>query len=539
MRNTQWHTLTLSLSLSSLSLSLLSRQKKNPKGLFRKTTLDSYATDSPEWTTVLDIDALAKEDDISWVWKGSTALPRSRDPLSNNGQRTTLSLLSLSRGGSDAVHIKEFDLLKGTFVKEEGDDENQQTPFVLPEAKTKASYKSRNVLLVGTDMGEGSLTDSGYARTVREWVRGTPLKDAPIVFEGERTDVSVGMYISDQRFRGGGLYEVRYRSITFYTSAYSARPVQYEHLLAPHEREEQGIVIDDPPDFVDVDIQDDASFDIVGKMLLVTLRSDWQPNKDGPTYAKGSVVYTDAETLLIKGSEACEYSVLFAPTPRTALDYYTATKNFVVVVTMDNVKNKMDFYRIVDEGSGLERVGGDNEPKIRSNSVSPVDPLLSDEFWFTTSGYTQPSTLFLADASRVTEENDEEEDFYVVKQLKSLPPQFNADELEVQQRTATSKDGTEVPYFMIWKKGTELNGKNPTLVYGYGGFEVSLGPHYVPTAGIAWLERGGVYVEAIIRGGGEFGPWWHQVCCCCSGGCRSQTLGCLTILSFALFQRRL
>uniref|UniRef100_A0A7S1GJZ9 Prolyl endopeptidase n=1 Tax=Cyclophora tenuis TaxID=216820 RepID=A0A7S1GJZ9_CYCTE len=246
-------------------------------------------------------------------------------------------------------------------------------------------------------------------------------------------------------------------------------------------------------------------------MLFISLRSDWTPKEDGPTYEKGSLLYVSAETFLSHGKEACDYSVLFAPTPRTALEYYSVTKNYVVLVTMDNVQSKMDFYQIVDDSTQLKRVGGDSTPKIRSNSVSPVDALESDEFWFTTSGYTQPSTLFLADASKSLNDNDNDnEDAYVIQKLKSLPPQYDSTDLEVQQRTAISKDGTEVPYFLIMKKGTKLNGKNPTLVYGYGGFEISMGPHYTATAGIAWLERGGVYVEAIIRGGGEFGPSWHQ-----------------------------
>jgi prolyl oligopeptidase len=165
------------------------KDSRNPKGLWRKCDMASYRTATPDWTTVLDVDQLAEQDGISWVWKGSSPLPRSRDPLS--ADRVTRALLSLSRGGSDAVHVKEFDLTTGEFVR--------QDPFNVPEGKTRASYKSRNVLLVGADFGPESLTDSGYPRTVREWVRGTDLQDAPVVFEGEKTDVSVSMYISDER----------------------------------------------------------------------------------------------------------------------------------------------------------------------------------------------------------------------------------------------------------------------------------------------------------------------------------------------------
>lgn len=164
------------------------KDSENPKGIWRKTTLEDYKSEEPKWKTVLDVDALAEKDGISWVWKGSQALPRRRDPMSEDGRVVTRSLLSLSRGGSDATFLKEFDMLAEEFVAED--------PFNLPEAKTRASYKSRDVLLVGSsfeDDKEGSLTDSGYPRTVREWERGTPISEAKTVFEGEKTDVAVNV----------------------------------------------------------------------------------------------------------------------------------------------------------------------------------------------------------------------------------------------------------------------------------------------------------------------------------------------------------
>ena len=238
------------------------KDSNNPKGLWRKTTLQSYKVSDVEWETVLDVDELAKKDEISWVWKGSRLLPRARDPT--NGKIVTRCLLMLSNGGSDAVHVKEFDLVENKFVEND--------PFVLPEAKSDVSYRSRDVLTVGTDFGPDSLTDSGYPRTVREWVRGTSLDDAPTVFEGEKTDVSVFSYVADQRNWNGDLYEVRGRSIDFYTQKYWIRKIQYEHLLAPDDPARNGIP--DPPDFVQVDIQDDASIDFLGQMLLIRLRSD-------------------------------------------------------------------------------------------------------------------------------------------------------------------------------------------------------------------------------------------------------------------------
>ena len=228
------------------------KDSRNPKGLWRKTTLASYAQpEAPaavQWETVLDVDALAEKDGVSWVFKGSTPLPRARDRREHQ-HMVSRALLSLSRGGSDAVHIKEFDLVTGDFVSGSGssscsastdgneNDSDTAAAFDLPEAKTRASYKSRDVLLVGSDFGPDSLTDSGYPRTVREWVRGTPLAEAPVVFEGEPKDVSVGVYISDERVWGdaNSIYEVRYRSLTFYTTKYWVRKLAPEHLLAPDD----------------------------------------------------------------------------------------------------------------------------------------------------------------------------------------------------------------------------------------------------------------------------------------------------------------
>jgi len=501
------------------------KDSKNPKGLWRKTVMSSYKTENPEWSTVLDIDALAERDGISWVWKGSTALSRRLDPMSNGGKRITRTLLSLSRGGADATYVKEFDLVSETFVDE-------HDGFTLPEAKTSASYKSRDVLFVGTDFGDGnSLTDSGYPRVIKEWVRGTKLQDATTVFEGEKTDVSVSTYISDQRLRDGPIYEVRSRSMTFYTTKRWVRRVQYEHLLAPNDPLREGISDDEPEDFIEIDIQEDASASFFGKWMMISLRSDWEPvpaagstgnTSNNKVYKSGSLLYVDAETFLLKGKEACDYKVLFEPTDRTANDGYAFTKNYLILSTMDNVKSKLDFYKLTD--NGCEYVGGNKEAQIISCDASAIDPTENDQIWLYTSGYTQPSTLSLGDASRVekkkvvVEETGEEEgnnnnakkESYFVEDLKSLPEMYNAAGLVVDQKFATSKDGTKIPYFMVSKKDIVLDGNNPTLLYGYGGFEISLGPKYIATVGVSWLERGGVYVEANIRGGGEFGPAWHQ-----------------------------
>jgi prolyl oligopeptidase len=465
------------------------KDKDHPKGIWRKTTEEEYKKDKPTWTTVLDVDALAEKDGISWVWKGSSLLPRRRDPT--NGKLVTRALLSLSRGGSDAIHLKEFDLTTQDFVPAE-------EAFILPEAKTRASYKSRDVLLVGSDFGEGSLTDSGYPRVVKEWARGTSIEDAPVVFEGEKTDVAVNGYIADERNWGGDLWQIHSRSVTFYTSKYWMAKLTEDHLLKPGDRP-----ADLPdPEFREMEIQDDATMDYMGKLLFISLRSDWTPHEGGVTYKQGSVIYCDLDTFWSQGKAAVSYTVLFEPTARTAYEYFTCTKNYLILSTMDTVKSKLEFFKLGEDGTSLTSLSGGNvEAKIRDCNCRPIDSMESDEFWFTTSDFVTPSSLFAADASKVESETIGEEDVFITEKLKSLPPQYNADDLVVEQKFATSKDGTEIPYFMVRKKDLVLDGRNPTLLYGYGGFEISLGPHYVATAGLAWLERGGVYVEANIRGG--------------------------------------
>jgi prolyl oligopeptidase len=471
----------------------------NPKGIWRKTTMDSYKTDNPTWTTVLNIDDLAEQDGTSWVYKGSRGLPRGRDPT--GGKLVSRALIMLSDGGADAVHVREFDLTAEQFVTDQ--------PFELPEAKSRVSYKSSNVLYVGSDFGPESLTDSGYPRTVREWVRGTNVNDAPVVFEGDKKDISVSAFISDERIWGGGIYEVRSRSLTFYTNKCFVRKIEYEHTLAPEDPMRQAI--GPPPEFVEVDVQEDAEIDFLGNLLLISLRSDWEPTPNR-LFKRGSLIYTGTDEFLAKGKAEVEFKVLFEPTERTAYEYFTVTKNHLVLSSMDNVKAKLDFYKI-EKGSTLIKVSGDLPGQIRDCNVRPLDPydngVGSDEFWFSTSDFTTPSTLFLADASRVATHGSGS-DAFIVEKIKSLPPQFDATDLKIAQQVAVSKDGTEVPYFIVRNKNAKTDGKNPTLLYGYGGFEISLGPHYIATPGLGWLERGGVYVEANIRGGGEFGPSWHQ-----------------------------
>lgn len=495
--------------------------------------MSSYESkETTEWTTVLDIDKLCQKDGVNYVWKGSRVLPRARDPKSQNGKRVTRALITLSKqpqqpqdfkNGSNSkdpnkVLLKEFDLLSCEFVAA------NELPFTIPEeSNTRATYKSRDILLIGTDYkykdngNGGPLTDAGYPRTIREWIRGTPLEDAPIVFEGEKSDITVFSYIDDQRIRGGGIYEIRTRVVSLNHSVHYIRKIKYGHLLVDDDpKREESSGLGDPPEFKQIEVPPDADVDFVGNLLMLTLRSDWKP-ETGKVFRAGSLVYVNAHKFIKYGPKDRIYHVLFEPTPTKCLENYTATQKFVILSIIDNaVQSKLEFYKLQKDANKLRIVSCDKQPIIRSVNVRAVDPYESDSFWLTTTSYVEPTTLWLGDASKV--DNDDKRtlrkvlpDVYQVKKLKQLPTHFDASNVMVIQKFASSLDGTKIPYCMIMKKDTILNRKNPTLLYGYGGFEVSLGPNYIAATGCAWLERDGVYVEANIRGGGEFGPTWHEV----------------------------
>lgn len=467
--------------------------------------MSSYESENPQWTTVLDIDELARKEGTPWVWRGSRVLPRARDPLSLGGKRVTRALISLSRGESDAVVTREFDLASSSFVT--------QNAFNLPEAKSRANYKSRDVLLVASDFGPGSLTQAGYPRTIREWRRGTELTNAPVVFEGKKSDIAVSAYIDDQRVRGGGIYEVRTRTLSANATKYWVRKIKYEHLLADDDPLRGNV--GDVPDFKELFVPEDCEIDFVGNLLLITLRSNWTP-EEGKLYNQGSIIYVNSHKFIKYGPKERIYHELFKPSERVACENYCVTKKFLILSVLENIKSRLEFYKLEKDANKFRMVGADKNSQIRAVNVRSVDPYDGDDFWLTTSGYLEPIALSLGDASLMDSQDKKilrktGSEGYIKKKLKALKSQFDSKDMEVVQYFALSKDGTKIPYFVVMKKGTILDKMNPTLLYGYGGFEVILGPHYVAPTGIAWLERGGVYVEANIRGGGEFGPSWHSV----------------------------
>ncbi len=425
------------------------RDAKNPAGLWRRTSLAEFRKDSPAWEIVLDLDALKKAEKENWVWHGS-------DCLRPDYRRC---LISLSRGGADAEVKREFDLAKKAFV---------EGGFFLPEAKSSAGWIDLDTLYVGTDFGAGSMTDSGYPRVAKRWKRGTPLSAAERVFEGSKEDIAVAAYRDHTR---GFEREYLYRAITFYTN---------ELFLL---RQGKAIRIDKP---------DGAQASTFRDSLLINLRDDW--TIAGKTWPAGALLATDFESFL---AGKRDFEMLFEPTARKSLAGFSPTLNHVLLNELDNVRNRL--YILTRKDGVWTREALPGLPEFGTISAEPVDDETSDAYFLTITDYVTATSLYLSSVGQSAPEK-----------LKQLPAYFDAEGLQVAQHEATSKDGTRIPYFLVARKDLKLDGKNPTLLYGYGGFEVSMVPGYSATVGKAWLEQGGVYAVANIRGGGEFGPSWHQ-----------------------------
>jgi prolyl oligopeptidase len=424
------------------------RDEKNPRGLWRRTSLAEFKKAEPAWETVLDLDKLSSAEKENWVWKGYDVLYPTYDRC----------LVFLSRGGADADVIREFDLKSKEFIK---------AGFFLPEAKSEVGWRDRDTLYIGTDFGPGSLTSSGYPRIVKEWKRGTPLAEAKTVFEGKPEDVAVSASVEHDH---GHTYEFIHRGVTFFTS---------DEYVRQGDR------------WVQIDKPADASVGTFKDQIILRLRTDWTVG--GKTYPAGALLATGFENYL-KGNRNLE--MLFTPGDRKSLAATTATKNFLIVNELDNVRNRL--YILQHRNNSWTRTPL-TAPDFGSVGIDGIDPDESDDYFMTLTDFLTPSSLYYGAVGKTT-----------CEKLKSLPAFFDATGLEISQHEAVSKDGTKVPYFQVSRKGTLLNGKNPTLLYGYGGFEVPMLPVYNAGVGSAWLERGGVYVLANIRGGGEFGPKWHE-----------------------------
>jgi prolyl oligopeptidase len=418
------------------------------RGIWRRTSLDGYRGKTPDWTTVLDVDALAKAEHANWVYKGADCAEPAE----------VRCLVSLSDGGEDAVVQREFDLRYTAF---------RPGGFYLPRAKSAADWVDENTLAVATDWGPGSLTASGYPFIVKLLHRGEPLAAAREVFRGTPHDVEVDLAaVTD----GAGHHDVILKeALDFFRSAwFRLTATGVEKLALPEKAELIGLV---------------------GGKLVVKLDEAW-PQAGGGAIAAGSVVAVGL------GHAGAAPETVFQPGARQSVEEVGVTHDRVVGSVYDNVRGRIVVFT-PDAGAWHARALA--LPDNVSVGVVSSD-LRDDQAFFSVTGFLTPGSIWFDDVATSA----------APAMVKQSPARFDAARDVVEQLEATSSDGTKVPYFVVHPKDMKLDGENPTLLYAYGGFQVSMLPTYSPVIGKLWLEHGGVYVLANIRGGGEFGPAWHE-----------------------------
>ena len=423
-------------------------------GILRRTSLASYLTAQPDWHTVIDYDALSKQDNEKWVQKGLNCLY----------PRDGLCLVKLSAGGEDAETLREFDLKTGKFV---------ENGFVLPKSKQDVTWVDSDTLLVARDWGAGTLTQSGYPFVVKLWKRGQPLDQAKEIYRGKESDVSAA---PDSLHDGQGHHAVLLsRGINFFEREVSLlTPTGPQRIALPPKADLDGLL---------------------ENQIIVTLNQDWKPEGLSTTFPQGSVVSLDLDAVR-KDPLHLRPTTIFAPTAQEFAQDAAVTKNRLILTTLEHVQGRAYIYARSAKGEWTRK-----KLDIPDNLAVSIETANTsdDRFFLSLTGFLTPSSLLLGDASTAT-----------LTSAKTLPPQFDASNLVVEQLEATSTDGTKVPYFVVRRKDIPYDGSNPTLLTAYGGFQVSNTPYYSGIAGKLWLERGGVFVLANIRGGGEFGPAWHE-----------------------------
>ena len=442
----------------------------NVRGLWRRTTLDSYRTDAPAWETVLDVDALAKAENANWIWKGADCRPVTHDRC----------LVRLSNGGKDAVEIREFDLKTRTFV---------EGGFRLPESKQTVEWLDADTLILTRDWGPGTTTESGYGFVVKTLKRGQPLSAAVEVYRGGVKDVSVtpAVYRDSQ----GRRVVVLQRGVDFFHTEYA--------ILT-----DQGVTKTQLP-------QRSTIQGFIGGDLIVTLEESWAfqrfaNDREPRVFPAGTLLAITVDKALGKHladpkdvvviSNNCDPCTLLVPTERQSIDQVAVTEGRVAAVVYDNVRGRlMSFEDRGEFGWRAETMEGLDNAAV--SIVAAADS--GDGLFFTEEGFTTPTRLRYAPLKDAK-----------ASVVKTLPARFDASTHVVEQKEAVSKDGTKIPYFIVHPKGHRHDGQDPTLLHAYGGFQISKTPLYDPVIGKLWLERGGTYVVANIRGGGEFGPAWHQ-----------------------------
>ena len=424
------------------------------RGIWRRTSLASYRTASPTWITVLDLDSLSNAEHANWVWHGADcAWPAERR-----------CMVSLSDGGEDADTAREFDLATGTFV---------QGGFMLPHGKQRFAWMGEDTLLVSREWNAGELTTSGYPFIVRTLARGRSLSGAVEIFRGSATDGGYG--VSPSTFGDGTGHRVTLitRPVsTFEAEQYVVTPGRVARLSLPLKA---NVV------------------ELVDGQMVVSLSQEWATG--AARLRPGSLVSFDAATAMHDPSHLAPVTI-YAPGARESIYGTTATRERLLVNIYRNVKGRVLAFAHARNGAWTSRVV--SLPDNLATSVGSGDQH-SDNAFVGVTGFLTPSSVWLANARSGA-----------IAKVKTAPAKFDASGDVVEQLEATSKDGTKVPYFVVHPKAMRRDGANPTILYAYGGFDASMTPAYGATLGKLWLERGGVYVLANIRGGGEFGPAWHE-----------------------------
>ena len=426
------------------------------RGILRRTTLADYLTPQPHWQTVIDYDALARTDNEKWVEEGLNCLYPSDG----------LCMVALSAGGEDAQTLREFDLkagMAGEFVR---------GGFVLPKSKQDVTWLDRDTLLVARDWGAGTMTKSGYPYVVKLWKRGEPLAQAKEVFRGTEDDVSAGAEtLHDGQ---GNTVTLLRRGINFFESQVSLwTPDGVKHVGLPGKAQVNGLL---------------------SGRLVVTLNEDWKPEGGSMTFVQGSIVSLELAEVK-KDSVRLKPTVVFQPTTQEFSQEVAVTKTRLILTTLEHVQGRAYVYTAEAHGWTRAKLAVPENVSVDIVTTNTSD----DKFFLRLMGFVTPSSLVLGDERTAP-----------LTVAKTLPPQFDASNMTVDQLAATSKDGTQVPYFVVHRKDIKNDGSNPTVIYAYGGFQLAETPQYSGLTGKLWLERGGVYVLANIRGGGEFGPAWHE-----------------------------
>ena len=434
------------------------QDKENPKGLLRRTTMESYTSDDIQWETVLDIDALAAEEGREWVYKGSTCLPPD----------LIKCMIALSDGGEDATIMREFDMSTKTFV---------EGGFELPEkSQGGIQWVDEDTLMVGRDFGEGTLTASEYPFTSRMWKRGTALAEAPEIFRGEADDVWAGASLL--RDNTGTVHgTTAFRGVSFHESEYFWRDPETGEWLK-------------------LDLPKKASpYGIVDGHILLSTDVDWEV--DGQVFPADSLVAAELEAWKADPNGAAK-TLVWAPGERQTKRGGAITAGALYVGLLDNVVGKMLKFNFVPGDKGGEWVS--EEVALPDNATVGIAAASdeSEQIMFTVTDFLNPTTLYYSEAGEAP------------RVLKTSPARFDATGMEVEQHEATSADGTQIPYFIVKPVGMKMDGETAVLMSGYGGFQIPRLPAYLGSTGKMWLERGGAYVLTNLRGGGEFGPGWHQ-----------------------------